>query len=282
MRHASSLVLVMVLVGCGQAPVEDPQTLRFSAIPDQSPAQVLQQHKALVDRVCAAVKRRCQWVAVDSYEALVERMGRNEVDVAYFGAATFAQAVHRHQAVPLAMRDIDFRFTSVIVVRKASQAHDLDALKRTRFRFGNRSSTSAHFMLRQRLQDENIVPERYFSQVSYSSNHDETLKAVASGEADAGGINASVFYRRVADGDPSASALRAVWQTPPFTDYVWAARRQISPELRQELVDAFLDLDLGSTVDAPALKAEDATGYVPSFLGDFEEMIRVLRSQGAL
>jgi phosphonate transport system substrate-binding protein len=282
MRGALSLVLLVGLAGCGQARIEDPKTLRFSAIPDQPPAQVLQQHKALVDRICVAIKKSCQWIPVDSYEALVERIGRNEIDVAYFGAATFAQASHRYQAVPLAMRDIDFRFTSVIVVRKASKAFDLDALKQTRFRFGNRSSTSAHFMLRQRLQDENIVPERYFSQVSFSSNHDETLRAVASGEADAGGINASVFYRRVADRDPSATALRAVWQTPPFTDYVWAARRQISAGLRQALVDAFLDLEFGSRVDGPALEAEDAAGYVPAFPSDFEEMTRVLRSQGAL
>ena len=137
-------------------------------------------------------------------------------------------------------------------------------------------------MLRQRLQDEHIVPERFFSQVSYSLNHDATMQAVASGQADAGGINASVFYRRVAAGDAAALALRAVWQSPPFTDYVWAAQPELPFELRQALVDAFLDLDLGSPTDAPALQAQGAAGYVPAFPSDFDEITGVLRSQGVL
>jgi phosphonate transport system substrate-binding protein len=221
-------------------------------------------------------------VPTDSYEALVASFGRGEVDVAYFGAVTFAQAMQRHGAVPLAMRDIDFRFTSVIVVPKNSGAHGIDELKRLRFSFANRSSTSGHFMLRQRLLDEHIVPEQYFSSVAFTADHDATIHAVARGDADAGGINASVFYKRVASGDPDALALRVVWQTPPFTDYVWAGRRELSAPLRQAIIDAYLDLDQASAADRPALQAEATAGFVPAFSSDFEEMRTVLQSQGQL
>lgn len=279
---AALLVVLFGVAGCQQAGAQDPDPLRFSAIPDQPAGQVLQQHKALVERLCAAIKRSCQWVAVDSYEALVERLGRGEVDVAYFGAATFAQASYRYRAVPLAMRDIDFRFTSVIVVPRDSKARSLDDLKRARFSFGNCGSTSGHFMLRQRLQDQGIVPEHYFSSVSFTSDHVATLRAVADGEADAGGVNASVFYHLLTAGDPSAVALRVIWQTPPFVDYVWAGRAQLSAPLRQSLIDGLLDLDLASEADRPALQAEGAAGFVPAFASDFEEVSTVLRAQGRL
>jgi phosphonate transport system substrate-binding protein len=280
---ALALLLLLGAAGCQRpASPPDPETLRFSAIPDQPADQVLRQHKALVDRLCAAIRRPCQWVPADSYESLVDRLGRGEVDVAYFGAVTFAQAWSRHHAVPLAMRDIDFRFTSVIVVPKGAKARDLDDLRQSRFSFGNQESTSGHLMLRRRLLDQGIVPERFFASVRYAPEHDATLRAVASGMVDAGGVNASVFYKRVAAGDPAANALRVIWQTPPFVDYVWAGRAQLSPALRQAIVDAFLDLDLAIDADRPALRAEGAAGFVPAFEADFEEVRSVLRSQGRL
>jgi phosphonate transport system substrate-binding protein len=95
-------------------------------------------------------------------------------------------------------------------------------------------------------------------------------------------VNAIVFYRRMAAGDPAASALRVLWQTPPFTDYVWAARAALSAPLRQRLVDAFLDLDIASEADRAALRAEGAGGFVPAFPEDFEEVLAVLRAQGKL
>ena len=246
------LTPLVVLLGCREAPTPDPDVLRFAAIPDQSLDHVLRQHQALMDRVCGAAQRRCRWVPVDSYEALVDRFGRGEVDFAYFGAATFAQAWQRHGAVPLVMRDVDFRFTSVILVRRDSPLRGLADLRQRRFSFANRNSTSGHYMLRQRLADERLVPERDFASVRYSADHDAAMRALADGEVDAAGVNAIVFYRRMAAGDPAASALRVLWQTPPFTDYVWAARAALSAPLRQRLVDAFLDLDIASEADRPA------------------------------
>jgi ABC-type phosphate/phosphonate transport system substrate-binding protein len=73
-----------------------------------------------------------------------------------------------------------------------------------------------------------------------------------------------------------------IWQSPPFTDYVWAARAQLSVPLRQALIDAFLDLDLGSEADRPSLEAEGTSGFVPAFPSDFDEVSEVLLSQGRM
>lgn len=281
LRSALSVGL-LALAGCREAPPADPPRLRFSAIPDQPAAAVHAQHRPLMERVCAALKRPCEWVDAGSYEGLVDRFGRGEVDIAYFGAVTFAQARHRHGAVPLAMRDIDFRFTSVVVVPRNSAARSLDDLRQARFTFGNRNSTSGHYMVRQRLMDQNIVPERYFSHVAFAPDHDATLREVAQGRADAGGVNASVFYKRLAAGDPAAAALRVVWQTPPYTDYVWAGRAALPAPLRQAVLDALLDLDLSTPADQAALQAEGAAGYVPAFASDFEPVSAVLAAQGML
>ncbi len=281
-RTTGSGLFLLALAACQPPPAADPPTLRFGAIPDQGPERVEQQHRALVDRVCATAKLTCQWVASPSYEALVDSFGRGEIDVAYFGAVTFAQALHRHAAEPLAMRDVDFRFTSVVLVRKDNPAAGLDDLKGKSFAFGNRTSTSGHYMLRHRLGDARIVPEDHFASVVYTGTHDATLRAVADGKVDAGGVNASIFVQRLVDGDPAAAQLRVLWRSRPYTDYVWAARPALSAGVKARLVDAFLDLDASDPRDVQPLAREGAAGYVPAFASDFDEATAVLRSQGKL
>lgn len=281
-RAGGAVLCVFALAGCQPPPAVDPPVLRFGAIPDQAPERVAQQHRAMIDRVCEAAKVRCQWVPSPDYEALVDRFGRGEIDVAYFGAVTLAQAMHRHAAEPLVMRDVDFRFTSVVLVRKDNPAPSLEQLRGKSFGFGNRSSTSGHYMLRQRLGDAHIVPEDHFASVVYTGDHDATLRAVADGKIDAGGVNASVFVHRLVDGDPAAGQLRVLWRSRPYIDYAWAARAALSAGLKARLVDAFLDLDLGVPRDAEALAHEGAAGYVPAFASDFDEATAVLRAQGKL
>lgn len=259
-----------------------PGELRVSAIPDQSPDNVRKQHQALMEVVCGLAEVRCRWVPARSYEDLVAQMGRAEIDMAFLGGVTFVQAEARHQAVPLAMRDIDFRFSSVVVVRSDDPAHALADLKGRRFAFGNRNSTSGHFMGRHLLRKNGIEAERDFASVVFSGSHDDTLRLVATGEVDAGVANASVFFRRLVDGEQNARRLRVVWQSPSYVDYVWAARPQLPNALRQRLVDAFLDLDRVVPAHAEALTREGAAGYVPAYAADFDEVRSVVRAQGQL
>lgn len=283
-RRASAVLaaaFALTLSACAP-PAPDPTELRVSAIPDQAPDRVREQHRALVDRVCTLAGVSCRWVPAPSYESLVDSIGRGEVDLAYLGGVTFAQAYRRHGAVPLAMRDVDFRFTSVVVVRRDDPASTLRGLAGRSFSFGARSSTSGHFMLRRRLAEAGVEPERDFAAVSFSGNHDATMRAVSEGRADGGGLNASVFYRRLLGGDPVAAHLRVLWQSLPYTDYVWAARAALSPALRTRLTDAFLDLTPALAADAEALHAEGAAGYVPAYPEDFDEVLGVVRSRGEL
>jgi phosphonate transport system substrate-binding protein len=137
-------------------------------------------------------------------------------------------------------------------------------------------------MARHLLGQAGVDPESYFAAVGYTANHDETLARVAHGEVDAGAVNASVYYRRLAAADPAARALRVLWQSPPYVDYVWAARRELPSSLRQRLTDAFLDLDVSRPEQRAALEREGALGFVPVRATDFDDVLQVVRDRGQL
>lgn len=230
--------------------------------------------------MCASIDLRCEWTPTESYEELVARIGSGEIDLAYFGGVTFAQAYQRHAAVPVAMRDVDTRFTSVIVVRQDMPAHNLEDLRGRSFAFGARSSTSGHIMARYMLQKAGIEPELYFASVVFSGSHDATLRMIARGEVEAGILNGSLGYRAISTGDMEFRGLRIIWQSPPYTDYVWAVRKGIPESLRQRLLDAFLDLDTSTPERKTALELNGAGGFVPAYSVDYTSVISVLKTQG--
>jgi phosphonate transport system substrate-binding protein len=256
--------------------------LRVSALPDQAPELVLAQHKAVVDEVCRIARVSCTWVPASSYQGLVEGLGRGDIDFAFLGGATFAQARHRYGAVPLAMRDIDFAFTSVILVRTDDSARGLENLEGRAFAFGNRSSTSGHFMPRFFLQRRGMNPEHYFGSVTYSGGHDATMRMITDGRVAAGAVNGPLAYTRLASGDFVGRRLRVLWRSPPFADYVWAARPGLSAGIRNRLRDAFLDLDLTVPAQRVALEREGAGGYVPADPDEFDQIATILRERGEL
>lgn len=277
-----ALVAAVLAAACGRPAQPELPVLRWSAIPDRAAQSVRAQHLPLMEAVCEAAAVQCRWVDAATYAEVVDRLGEGSVDVAFIGAVGFARAHARHGAVPLAMRDIDTRFTSVVVVRSADAARSLPNLKGRSFMFGDRGSTSGHVMPRHFLGEEGIDPEKFFSRVAFSGAHDETLRAVAEGEADAGVLNGPIAYAALASGGPYQGRLRMLWESKVFTDYVWTSRREIPAELRQRLIDAFLDLDNGSVGSRMALAAESAGGYLPAYAGDFELVAGVLERAGDL
>jgi phosphonate transport system substrate-binding protein len=259
-----------------------PAVVRVSALPDQAPSRVLAQHQAVVDQVCRIARISCTWVPAPSYEGLVDGLGRGDIDLAFLGGATFAQARHRFGAVPLAMRDVDFAFTSVILVRADDSARGPADLRGRRFAFGNRSSTSGHYMPRYFLQRLGLIPERTFGSVVFSGGHDATMHLIADGRVDAGAVNGLLAYKMLASDDSAARRLRVLWQSPPYTDYVWAARPGLPADVRRRLQDAFLDLDLTQPAERAALEHEGAGGYVPADPDEFDQIAEILRERGQL
>jgi phosphonate transport system substrate-binding protein len=276
------LVAGVLTVACRQPSTPSSPVLRWSAIPDRAAQSVRAQHLPLMDAVCQGAAVQCRWVDAATYAEVVEKLGDGSIDIAFLGGVTFARAQARHGAIALVMRDIDTRFTSVVVVRSADTARSVRDLRGRSFTFGDRNSTSGHVMARQFLTTQGIDPEKFFSSVGYSGGHDRILQAVAAGEVDAGCLSASLAYEALASGGPYQGRLRMIWESPVYANYVWTAQRGLPAELRQRLIDAFLDLDNSTAGSRLALDAEFAKGFLPAFAGDFQLVAGVLERAGDL
>ena len=245
--------LTIQLSACSD-PVHAPSTesLRVGVLPDEDAEALQDRYASLLEFLSRETRLTYELVIPASYDALLTQFSKGQVDLAYFGGVTFVRANSENGAIPLAMRDVDSRFTSVFLVA-GDRPLTLETLQGKRFSFGSRLSTSGHFMPRHFMQHERgITAEDYFSNVRYSGKHDRTAYWVRDGEVDAGVANSEIIHKMLADGRLRHEDIRIIWTTPPYADYVWAAHPQVPDAHRELIQQAFLKL----SVDDPKHKAD--------------------------
>jgi len=108
------------------------------------------------------------------------------------GGFTFVQArLRTGNAIPIAQRAEDEKFTSRFIAAAGSGINKLEDLKGKTFAFGSPSSTSGHLMPRYFLQQAGIDRSGTSSGSRFPARHDATAAFVESGRVDAGVLNAS-------------------------------------------------------------------------------------------
>ncbi len=229
----------LTVTGCSE---DRPTVLRVGLLPDQSEENLRHRFSPLFDYVAREAGVRYEFRIPASYAELVELFETGQVDIANFGAFTFVKARRTANARPLVMRDVDRQFKSVFLVAADSPAKALQDLKGSSFSFGSKLSTSGHLMPRFFMGEQGIEPEKFFSKIVFSGTHDETAIRVQNGDVQCGALNGEIATRMFSRGELDDSRVRILWETPPYVDYVWAIRGEVSEDARIRLRDAFLSL----------------------------------------
>ncbi len=282
MSHLTKLMLPLLSFALA-LPVQAQQVLRVSAIPDESPTELLRKFQPLGAYLEKEVGMKVNWTPVNDYPAVVEGLAAGKIDLAWLGGFTFVQVrLRTGTAIPIVQRVEDEKFTSKFIVPLDSTAKTLQDLKGKTFTFGSPSSTSGSLMPRYFLLKEGINPEKDFSRVAYSGAHDATVAFVASGRAEAGVLNASVWDKLVEKGDPNAKAVKVLATTPPYYDYNWTVRGDLDPAIVKKLTEAFLKLDPSNPAQKEILELQRATRFIPTKPENYKSIEEAARSSGLL
>jgi phosphonate transport system substrate-binding protein len=283
----AALILVMVsffLVGCSLQESQKTAitTLKMGVLPDEKKDVLLDRYEPLREHLSDSLGIPVELIIPDDYAALVQAFGNGLIDLAYFGGFTFVQAYQQFGAVPLVLRDIDTRFTSYFVTRKDHPAKELAQFKGAAFAFGSELSTSGHLMPRHFLNIQDIDAENFFQDVRYSGAHDKTVEWVRDNEVEIGAVNAQVFRSMLADRRLKPDELRVVYETPPYTDYVWAVQSRVDEKTFLKLRDAFLFLSPDDELHLEILNKMNSGGFLPANAGSFADLMSTADALGLI
>jgi phosphonate transport system substrate-binding protein len=258
--------------------------LRVSAIPDEAPTELQRKFKPLGEYLKQETGMDVQFTPVTDYAAVVEGLANHKIDLAWLGGFTFVQAKLRTNgaAVPIVQRAEDEKFTSKFIVPADSPAKTLADLKGKTFTFGSASSTSGHLMPRYFLLQAGINPDKDFKAVAFSGAHDATVAFVASGRAEGGVLNASVWDKLVEANNPNAAKVKVLATTPPYYDYNWTVRPGLDPALTKKLADAFLKLDPAKPEHKEIMALQRASKFIPTKVSNYDGIEAAARSAGLI
>lgn len=254
----NTVALLLLLAGCGgsgsgEQGSDDPEVLRVGLVPNQNPESVEAQYEPFGAYLSEQLGREVELTVPTSYNAVVEAMANDELDLAYYGGLTYAQARERAEVSPLVTeinpRTGDTTYHSVIIVPVDSGIQEVSELQGRDFAFGSVSSTSGSLYPAIMLRDAGIDYRTDLANFNYTNGHDATAQAVANGQVDAGGLEDRILYNLQDEGTVDADAIRVIEESEPIEGYPWVVRDALPEDLKMDIAQAFLDLDDPALLD---------------------------------
>jgi len=291
-----ALLLLTLLAGCGNNSVADnpnpdalPETLRVGLIPNIAPDKQRATYAPFGEELGRRLGVEVELFVAPSYAGVVTALAAGQLDIAYLGGLTYAQAEKQVELTPL-VTEVDrdtgtSRYLSAIVVPAASAAQTPEDVVAAggSVAFGDPSSTSGSLYPRLMIEAagatcsatslESCPP---LSSVSFTGGHDATALAVAGGRADAGGLELRVLRRIESQNVVPPGALRVV-QTREVMGYPWVGRTALGAEPLDQVRQAFLGL-----TDPKLLDLLRAKSYVAVTPADYDEVRREAARLGLL
>ena len=284
LKHFIGALITFGIAASVSTPALAQEVLRISAIPDEAPTELQRKFKPLGEYLSKETGMKVEFTPVTDYAAVVEALATKKIDMAWLGGFTYVQTKIRTSgtANPIIQRVEDEKFTSVFIVPADSSLKALIELKGKTIAFGSPSSTSGHLMPRYFLIQAGINPDKDFKNIAFSGAHDATVAFVASGKADVGALNASVWVKLNEAKNPNALKSKVLSMTPPYFDYNWTVRGDLDPVTVKKITEAFLKLDANNPNHKEIMDLQRASKYVTTKSSNYDDIEKAARSAGLI
>jgi phosphonate transport system substrate-binding protein len=162
--------------------------LVFAVIPEENGAGVMDRYAPFVDYLSKELGVKVTLRVANDYAAIIEGQRAGNIQIAYYGPASFARA--RVTGVKTDAFAIDVNsdgskgYYSVFYVLAKSPYKTIDDLKGKNLGLVDPNSTSGNNMPRYKMNQMDINPDTYFSKVQFTGSHENAVLALAQGTVD--------------------------------------------------------------------------------------------------
>jgi ABC-type phosphate/phosphonate transport system substrate-binding protein len=220
------------------------------------------------------------FILYSNYSRQVDDLVTGRIDVAWNTPLAWIRAQRRAEAMgktlePIAMRDVDFDLTSVIVVRADSGIERLADLKDRVVAVGSPDSAEATVMPLGCLCDAGLVPASDFrvhycdDVIGYEGGRQEAevkaARGVVAGDVDAAGLATGNYEAFLANGTIPAGVTKILGYTSPYDHCnLTAAVDVVDADLVQRLRDLLLKMSYDDPELQPYMELEYVKQWMPA------------------
>jgi len=218
--------------------------LKVGLIPAEDARAVVRQSKAVMDQVGETLRMKTEVFVGSDYNATIEALRSNKIDVALMGAFGYVlattQAPVEAFAVTVTAKSNSPDYHSIIIARSdAVDLTSIDSVKGHTFAFVDPSSTSGSLMPSAAMMEHHIVPEKDLKKVIYSGGHDASIIAVAEGKVDAAAVADRIFQGACDKKLIDCSKIKVIWTSPAIPNDPLFYRKALSDDMKKKIREAF-------------------------------------------
>jgi phosphonate transport system substrate-binding protein len=226
-----------------------PSEITFATVPTETAADATLRWTPFIDFLQSRLGIRVNFHSGADYAAVTIAMQNRQVDVAYFGPASYLDAVTHAGAVAFAKEDSltgGTGYYSLIIARRGGPIRTLEDARGQPFAFVDPGSTSGFRVPMYSFCTKlDIEPTEYFSRIFFAGTHENVILGVANGTIPVGstfdlGIIAATEKGVIRGLEEEFYVLFRSDQIPSSP---LAYRGDLPATLRSEIQKAFLEFD---------------------------------------
>ena len=247
-------------------PGSDPDKLIVALLPDENAAKIIQDNKGLKDYLIEAFDKEIELVVTTDYSSMIEAARNDRLDLAYFGPLSYvlAKAVSDIEPFAVRIKGGTKTYNSCIIGNTEKGITSFDDIKGTTFALGDPASTSSRLFPELTLAENGLTKGKDYQGV-FLGAHDAVALAVQNGNAQAGGMSCPILKSLKKQGRIDPSKVITIAQSSPIPQYPWTMRSTLSPELKEKIRVAFLELESDKV-----LKPFKADGFASMTDSDYD------------
>ena len=271
--YLCALLLFMGVSSTGTANAQKSLTLGIH--PYLPAMELVMRFTPLADYLSKKLGRPVTVKVAKNYQEHIDRIGKDNIDIAYMGPAPYVKMADVYGKKPLLARlEIKGKpaFQGMIIVSKKSTLHNLADLSGKHFASGDPDSTMSHLVPRFMLWEAGVNIDKLAGHAFLNSHHNVAL-GVLIGDYDAGAVKEEVFYKYEKRG------LRAIAKTPLISEHLFVTRSTLPLKTVHALRNALYHLkdNEEGRVIMSAIKGS-MTGMVPVNDGDYDNLRIILQA----
>lgn len=222
--------------------------LRVSVAAVVSPQGTLESYQPLLDYLSQQLDRPVELVQRQTYAETNTLIEENAVDIAFVCTSAYIEGHDRFGMELLAAPQVNgaASYQSLLIVPAASSAESMSDLQGAVFAFTDPISFSGRVYPTYLVKQLGSTPDAFFARTFFTYNHDNAIRAVASGVADGAAVDSLVYDFAVQRDPELASQVRVIHRSPRFGIPPVVTNPTARPQLKATLQELLLNMAVDS------------------------------------
>lgn len=227
----------------GDGASHDPP-LRVAVAAMISPRETFNLYRQLLEYIGRKSGRRLEFVQRKTYGEIDELLGKGQIDLAFICSGPYVCGKEKYGFALLAVPEIhgSHFYHSYLIVNKNSPFQILEDLRGHTFAFTDPDSNTGRLVPTYWLAEINAHPDTFFSRITYTYSHDNSIMAVARGLVDGAAVDGLIWEYYQAKTPAFTSKTRIIKKSQPFGIPPLVASKQLSGETKARIQELLFSM----------------------------------------